>query len=76
MTIRARSSVQPATRGAQNQWTTTLPAASFGAGTSYSQSSLGQPAAPVSEKSPPTAGSAAGAGFAGGAGLPGAGGAG
>src|SRR5215468_8705667 len=66
--MRARSSVHAATRGAQNQWITTLPAASPGDGTSYSQSSLGVPGTPSSPSASPTAGSLAAGG---GAGLPG-----
>src|SRR4051812_21264033 len=68
---RARSSGHDVTLGAQNQWITTLPAESFGAGTSYSHSSLGHDGVPVMPSASPTAGSVAeGAGGVGGA-LPG-----
>src|SRR5689334_12420770 len=63
--MRARSSTQAFTLGPQNQWMTTLPAASFIDGTSYSQSRFTHVGLPVTASVSPATGIVAGgsAGF-------------
>src|SRR4051812_7143418 len=70
--MRARSSGHACALGAQNQCTTTRPAASLGDGTSYSQSSLGHDGVPSSGNASPTTGNDAGTGLPGLAALLGA----